>query len=420
MDVLRNDRTRGTRAFVLSMTAIVVLGGGAWYATTSLLHGTTSMPSVARTAIVIDVARRETLVRTVRASGVLVPDRVHVVATAADGVVTSVGIRAGSRVAIDSEIAVLRNSDLDAVLADAGAQRTAALAAVRSAREDARAARLDREGAFQTAVAEEKSARDEAATDASLVQSGLIGTLKYRQAVVRADETRALANIARRKIDVGIADDAAKVALAQAAVDRIGAQMTATRSRIETLVVCAGAAGIVQSVTAEVGQRATPGLELARIADDRDLKAVLQVAEGDLAGVSAGRRARIASDGSAPIAGTVARIAPVAVNGTVAVDVALRAPLLGLRPAQNVDGTIELARIAGAVTIARPVSAGDGRDASFFRLTSDGARAIRVTVRLAPGSADRAIVASGLRPGERVIVSDMAAFAAIPELRITQ
>jgi HlyD family secretion protein len=418
MDIVRIRKRSRPFTIIVPIAVVAVLASVAWYAVPMLLRGASSVPGVSRATIVVDVARVGTLVRSVRASGQLVPDRVHVVATAVDGIVGSVAVRAGTHVDADSEIAELRNPDLDAAVVDATSQRTAALAALRSARAEARAARLDREGAYSTARAEEESARDEAATDTALARDGLIGTLKYRQAVVKADETQALASIARRKIAVDAADEDAKIAVAQAAVERIDAQIAAVRARAATLIVRAGTAGLVQTVTADVGQRAAPGMELARIADERDLKAVLQVAEGDAAGVAAGQHVAVASDGVPTLAGTVARIAPVAVNGSVAVDVVLSTIAPGVRPAQNVDGTIELFRRARVLTIARPVNVRDNTEATLFRVSADGTHAVRTNVRLAAGSPDRVAVVAGLHPGDSVIVSDMSAYAATSDLRI--
>lgn len=419
MDIARpRRRTLGFGAIV-PVAGIVALGIGAWYAVPTLLHGAPALPSVARASIIVDIAKTETLVRAVRASGTLVPDRIHVVATSAEGLVASVAVRAGNRVEAGATIAELRNPDLDAAVADASAQLVAANAELRSAREVARASRLDRDGAYRTATAEAQRAHEEAATDTSLAHDGLIGTLAYRQAAIKANETRALAAIASRQIGVDEAGEAAKVAVAQAAVDRAAATLAADRARVGTLVVRAGIAGIVQSVTADVGQRASPGTELARIAEERDLKAVLQVAEGDMRGVAPGMRATLDTNGSGTLAGYVARIAPVAVNGSIAVDVTLDRIRPGIRPAQNVDGTIELSRLHRALTIARPAGALDEATISLFRVTNDGTRAIRTRVRLGGGSLDRVEARSGLAPGTSVIVSDTSAFDKFSELRIT-
>jgi len=250
------------------------------------MHGGPVVPIIARSSVVFDSARIGTLVRSVRAAGTLVPDRVHVVATTAEGLVTDIAIRAGSRVAAGTVVAVLRNPDLDAAVEDARAQLGAARAELRSAREEANAARLDRAGAYRSALAEAERASEESRTDASLIRDGLIGTLQYRQATSKANETHALAEIAARKIGVDAALEDAKVAAAQAVVDRVAATLAADRAHVDTLVVRAGSSGVAQSVTADTGQRLTLGAELARIAEERDLKAVLQVAEGDMRGVA--------------------------------------------------------------------------------------------------------------------------------------
>jgi multidrug efflux pump subunit AcrA (membrane-fusion protein) len=175
----------------------------------------------------------------------------------------------------------------------------------------------------------------------------------------------------------------------------------------------------VQSVAVDPGQRVESGTELARIADDRDLKAVLQVAESDMRGVVPGLATRIvASDGSS-IAARVARIAPAAANGTVAVDVSLDRLPPGARADQSVDGTIVIDRIPNVLSVARPVAANGDNLVALYRLDRDGTHAYRTEVRLGNGSDERARVLSGLAAGDRVIVSDTTAYDA-PTLRIQE
>jgi len=419
VDIVRTRRRPVGLRFVLPTLGAAAVLGSAWWATPNLLHGASARPSVARTAIVLDRARVGPLVRAIRAPGELVTDRVHIVAATNDALVASLAVRAGSRVAAGTVIAELRNPDLDAAVVDAGAQVRAARAELESAREEARAARLDRDGAYRSAVADAQRANEESATDASLIRDGLIGRLAYRQATIKAGETRALAQIAARKIAVGAAHEAARIAVAQAAADRTAASLVAARARVEMLVVRAGSAGVVQAVSAEAGQRMALGAEIARIAEERDLKAVLHVAEGDMRGIAPGMRVALETNGTGTLAGSIARIAPVAVNGSVALDVTLARIRPGMRPAQSVDGTIELLRLHHALTIARPVGAVDGTALALFRVARDGTHAYRTRVRLGTGSLDRVAVLAGLAAGESVIVSDTSAFAEQPELRIT-
>ena len=218
---------------------------------------------------------------------------------------------------------------------------------------------------------------------------------------------------------VGAADAAAKVAAAQARVDQFSAALAARRAQLATLVIRAGAAGIVQSVTIYPGQRVTSGSELARIADERSLKAVLQVAESDVRGVAPGLQARIVASDAGTMRGRVSRIAPAAQNGTVAVDVTLDRLPQGARSDQNVDGTIVLSRVAQALSLARPAASADAGTIALYRLDRDGTHAYRTAVDVSAGSDDRSRIRSGLHAGDRVVVSDTSAFDA-PILRIRQ
>jgi HlyD family secretion protein len=418
MDIARETRRRPSalRYALPGVAAVAVVAAGAW-SLPALLQRSAPVPAVDRAGLVLDIARRGTLVRAVTAAGQLVPDRVQVVATTADGLIDDVRIHAGSRVAAGDVVAVLDNPDLAAAVVDVRAQLEAARADVRSAREDASATQLDQQAAYGTALAAAKRSNEEAHSYASLHSAGLISDLSFRETLIRADADQSLAGIARRKIDVDAAGDAAKIAAAVAKVEQLQAQLAARQAQVETLVVRAGSAGIVQSVAVEPGQRVTSGTEIARIAEARDLKAVLQVAESDVRGISLGMPASIASDGVPALRGHVARIAPAAQSGTVPVDVSLENLPAGLRPDQNVDGTIELSRARDVVSIARPAGVSDDSTVSLYRVSADGSRAFRIPVRLGSGSLDRIRVLAGLAPGDTVIVSDTSADTA-PQLRI--
>lgn len=167
----------------------------------------------------------------------------------------------------------------------------------------------------------------------------------------------------------------------------------------------------MQSVAVDPGQRISAGTEIARIADEDDLKAVLEVAESDVHSVAPGMRVRLTTSDGTAIRGRVSRIAPAAQSGTVAVDVALDTIPRGTRSDQTIDGTIVMRSVADALSIARPANASDG-PVTLYRLDAAGTAARRTRVVLVGGSSDRARVVSGLTRGERVIVSDTSAYEA--------
>ena len=420
MDVVRvRQRPQLARGVLLGSLAVIVFGAMLWAVPNLFARHASEGPSVARASLVIDTVTLGALESDVTAAGVLAPDRVRIVASLADGIVADVPVRPGTRVTADSTIARLENPDLTVAVVDAAAQLAAARADVQSARAEAAAARLDEDSVLRSARAEDARATVEARSDTDLHAHGLIADLQYRSAVITSAEDHDLVAIASSKISAGAADAAAKVAAAVARVDQLAAALAARQAEVGTLVVLAGASGVVQSVSVDPGQRVSSGAEFARIADERDLKAVLQVAEGDVRGVAPGERVRITTSDAGETAGRVTRIAPAAQNGTVPVDVSLDAVPPGARADGNIDGTIVIDRMVRALSIARPAAAGDATRAELYRLDRDGTRAYRTEVTLASGSADRARVVRGLGAGDRVIVSDTSTFDA-PVLRITE
>jgi HlyD family secretion protein len=217
-------------------------------------------------------------------------------------------------------------------------------------------------------------------------------------------------SMAGAQIDVDSANQAAKIAAARAQFDQAGAQLAAKQAEVDSLVVRARSSGIVQSVAVDPGARIEAGAELARVADQRDLKAVLQVPEEQARAVEIGMRTRVAI-GDENAVGRVARIAPSAQDGSVAVDVAFPHGLAaGARPDVNVDGTIELQTLRNVLSIARPAGVSDNATTSLYRLEANSSQAKLVRVTLGSGSADRVQVLSGLNAGDVVVVSDMSAY----------
>ena len=82
----------------------------------------------------------------------------------------------------------------------------------------------------------------------------------------------------------------------------------------------------------------------------------------------------------------------------------------GARPDLSVEGTVELERVADAIVVGRPAFGHEESTVSLFRLSPDGNEATRVKVALGRGSVNVVEVREGLRPGDKVILSDTSAY----------
>ena len=168
----------------------------------------------------------------------------------------------------------------------------------------------------------------------------------------------------------------------------------------------------------EEGQRVAAGTILAKVADPKKLKAVLQIAETQMKDVRLGLDATIDTRNGI-IPGRVIRLDPAALNGTVGVDVELLGPLpKDARPELSVDGVIEIERLSDVVYMDRPVSGEPGSTIGIFKIDADGKGASRVNVKLGRASVNTIEVLDGLKVGDRVILSDMSQYDAYSRIRL--
>jgi HlyD family secretion protein len=134
--------------------------------------------------------------------------------------------------------------------------------------------------------------------------------------------------------------------------------------------------------------------------------AELRVAETQTKDIVIGQRVKIDTRNGV-VAGSVVRIDPAVLNGTVQVDVDLDGALPpGARPDLSIDGTIEIERLPDVLYVGRPAFGQPETRATLFRLDAEGSVARRVPVQLGRASVSLIEVQQGLAVGDRVVLSD--------------
>ncbi|HTZ53795.1 MAG TPA: efflux RND transporter periplasmic adaptor subunit [Candidatus Acidoferrum sp.] len=416
MDVARPKTRTLSRGAAIGLT-VVLLFVAAGIALLSLTR-TGGGIVVDRASVVTDIVRRGDLDRAVAASGALAPQEVHIVAAVQPGIVEIVFVKPGADVTASTPIARLSNPELDADVISARSAVDVARADLASAQQQAQASSLAQQSAYTSARAQSEMDTTNVSGEAELHREGYIADQTYRIAQIKATQSKDQLSVAHAQIGVDAADQDAKVAAAQAQLDQASALLQAKEAEVETLMVRARSSGIVQSVAIDPGARVDAGTEIARVADQHDLKAVLQVPEGQVHAVAIGMPVSV-DTGNGTVMGHVARIAPSAQDGSVAVDVAFTTALPGgARPDLNVDGTIDLQTLRNVLSIARPAGAADNSVVSLYRLDPRSNQARLVLVHLGVGSTDRIQILDGISAGDIVIVSDTSAYGGAPLLRL--
>jgi HlyD family secretion protein len=177
---------------------------------------------------------------------------------------------------------------------------------------------------------------------------------------------------------------------------------------------------VLQELPLDYGVWVQSGQLLARIAQPGALKAELRVPESQAKDIVQGQKASIDTRNGI-IPGRVMRVDPIAVLGTVMVEVALEGPLPpGARSDMSVDGTIEIERLTDVLYVGRPGYGQPESTISLFKVEPDGKHAVRVQVQLGVASVSTIEVRKGLEVGDRVIISDMSQFDNVDRVRLQQ
>jgi HlyD family secretion protein len=416
VDIARPDllekKKRRQMAWVAAVAAVIVL------LTLGVSRLKPAAPTVERATVVIDTVRRGEMVREVRGLGTLVPEEIRWIPAVTDARVERLVLLPGTKVAPDSVILELSNPELEMQALEADSQLRAAEAQHTELKVRLQSQNLDQRAAAARVEAEAKQARLQADADAELARNGLIAGLTLKLSQSAADELEHRQQIEQQRLAIAGEAIEAQLRVQQAEVEQRRALARLRRSQVDALRVRAGLDGVLQVVPVEVGQRVTPGTNLARVARPDRLKAVVRVPETQARDVVPGQKA-VVDTRNGVVDARVVRVDPAVQNGTVTVDLALLGELpKGARPDLTVDGTIELERLENALHVGRPAMGQPRSTVGLFRLVKGTSDAVRVRVRLGQASVSTIEILEGLDEGDEVILSDTSAWDAADRIRL--
>lgn len=374
-------------------------------------------PSVEASQLWIGTVERGPLTLEVRGSGTLVPIQITWASSSLAARVDKLLVQPGAVVTPDTVLVELSNPDAELAALDADRDVGAAEAELAQLAATLDGARLAQESAVTGLDADVAMAKRRADVDADMAAKGVIPSIETAESADRAKQLDGRLAFERKRLTALNRGNSAQLAAQQAQVARLRALAEFRHRQLDGLHVRAGIAGVVQQVAVEVGQNIAPGAPLAKVVVPDDLKAQLRIPESAGADVSIGLPAVIDTRGGV-IKGEVIRVDPAAVGGTITVDVAAREPWpKAARPDLSVDGVIELAKTGDVLHVARPTIGEAHATASVFKLTGDG-EAIRVPVKFGRAAVKDIEVATGLKQGDRIVLSDMSKWDGVDRLRV--
>jgi HlyD family secretion protein len=412
MDVPRTGAKPRTRRIVKLALGVVALAaitvGIRWWANRA--------PMVARGELWTATVKRGALTLEVRGNGTLVPTDFRWASSPLAARVERVLVQPGAHVEPDTVLIELSNPEAELAMLEAERDVAAGEAEIARLAATLDGARLAQQSAVAGLDSDATMAARRKQIDGAMAQKGVISELESAESTDRANQLAARRDFERKRLQALERGNAAQLAAQKSQVERLRALAAYKRKQLDALHVRAAQAGVVQQVAVEAGQSVAAGAPLAKVIVPDKLQARLRIAEGEAADVALGMSASIDTR-IGVVRGEVTRIDPAAQNGVVIVDIRfVEAPPKTARVDLNVDGVIELARTQNTIYVARPAVGEANATTSLFVISGGEAR--RVTVKLGRAALKEIEVASGLREGDEVVLSDMSKWDGVDRLRI--
>jgi HlyD family secretion protein len=364
-------------------------------------------PSVERGTVWTDTVKRGSILRQVRGLGTLIPVEIRWIPAETEARVERILVLPGTPVKADTIIMELSNPQAEQEMVDAEWQVRAAEAELKNARVKVEGDLMTQKAGAATVSADYGNAKRQAEIDSELAKLGVISGQALKTSEGREQELATRHQIEQKRIEINSEAVGSQMAVQQARVAELRAMAQLRKKQFDALKVRAGIDGVLQEVPVQVGQRVTPGANLARVAQPEMLKAELKVPETQAKDIQIGQPASIDTHNGV-INGSVMRVDPAVQNGTVTVDVKLSDALpKGARPDLSVDGTINLEQLTNVLYVGRPAFGQEKSTVSMFKLDPDGKGASRVQVALGRSSVTAIEILGGLKEGDQVVLSDM-------------
>src|SRR5438552_7046190 len=275
-----------------------------------------------------DTVKRGEMLRQVRGNGTLVPEEILWIPTLCAGRVERIMVLPGAAVKADTVLVELSNPDVDQAAFDAESQLKGAEADMANLRVQLDSQKLTEEAMVAMAQANYSGAKLDFEVNDELAKAGLVPALTLKQSKAKAEELAKLLEIEQQRLTISADAARAQLAVQDAKVAQLRAQLQLRRRQVEALKIRAGIDGVLQKLgdaaatTLQGGQQLAPGATVARVANPARLKAEIKVAETQAKDIQFDQRAEIDTRNGV-IPGHVIRIDPAVQNGTVTVDVAL-------------------------------------------------------------------------------------------------
>jgi len=383
----------GAGIFILSFIVYVQIGNSA--------------VAIDRKDIVLTTVQKGELLVQVDGYGVLRSNWLRVLTSINEATVKEILLRPGSAVSNDSVIAILENPELEHLVQSAEQDVARAKANLRQLRLNQHLEMLKEEADLADLKAQLETIQFRREAEQKLSTAGVVSQITFQETLANENLLKSRLEVQQKRL-IGVRDAFKEgLSIQEDIIAQTTGLLDVARDRRDRLEVRADFIGVVQRLSVEEGQSVAPGQEIAMIGSIEELVAILRVPQSQAHLIQVGQPALIDTRRD-KIKGQVTRVDPVVTNNTVSVEIALPAELpLSARPEQNIEGFIEIERLANVFYMERPAGVRSQGSGMLYQINSGNDSATLKNLEFGFSSGRLIEVKSGASDGDQFIASDL-------------
>ena len=320
------------------------------------------------------------------------------------GIVDEIRLRPGAEVASDSVILTIKNPELEVALQQSMTNLNSAKTELRKLQFEQRREQLSQESQLSKLMSESEMAQLLVEAQESLSETGVVSGIEVKKTRLQAKHLERQLLLEQERLEQLTEVHKEQVQIKEEEIEQALKAWLSAKQQLEQMVVRAGIDGILQRLPVNLGQSVAIGDELALVGSKDGLIAEIKVPQLQANLVRIGSTAEIDTRHGL-VDGQVVRIDPVVENGAVKVDIQLPEQLSdAIRPMQTVDAIIFGQNRSNISSVQKPLGVSKDMSLDVFKLIANNT-AQRIKVQFGQVSNNNIEVISGLRAGEKIIVS---------------
>ena len=265
MDIQRPELARKKR--IKRLASLLVALAAISAVTFALARLEPAAPRVDSATVYAGTVKRGEMVRQVRGLGRLVPEEIRWIPATTDGLVERILVQPGVEVTPDTVLVELSNPELEQTAFDTELEIRAAEAETANLEVQLESNLLTQRAEAAAIEAEYHRAQLQYEANTELATQGLISDLDLNLSRVQAEQGLRRFELEQQRLQIASRANDAQLLVQRTRVEQLRALYDLRKDQLERLRVRAGIHGVLQQVPVEVGQRLSPGTNIARVAE---------------------------------------------------------------------------------------------------------------------------------------------------------